>query len=179
MKVDATNYGVQREYEARTSTLAPGVMSLEGERVWSTLAHLSTFLNIFTGFLGPVAAFVIWVVYREGSPTVAAHAMRSVFYQLVWLTAIFIGWSITFALMAVLVGFLLVPVMALLTLGPFVQAAYAAYTAYRRTGRRQVLAVGGSQTVPTRTVLMRAVLAKAVCQGVDVEVVRVDEGRIG
>ncbi|HEY6581429.1 MAG TPA: DUF4870 domain-containing protein [Rubrobacter sp.] len=138
MKVDATNYGVQREYEARTSTLAPGVMSLEGERVWSTLAHLSTFLNIFTGFLGRVAAFVVWVVYRESSPTVAAHAMRSVFYQLVWLTAIFIGWSITFELMAVLVGFLLVPVMALLTLGPFVQAAYEAYTAYRGTGRRQV-----------------------------------------
>ena len=58
-----------------------------------------------------MAAFVIWLVHRDGSPTVAAHALRSIVYQIVWLSAIFIGWSITFALMAVLVGFLLVPVM--------------------------------------------------------------------
>ncbi len=136
MKVDAANYRIQREYDPRIAPPAPGVMSAEGERVWSALAHLSTFLNIFTGFLGPVAAFVIWLVYRNDSPTVAAHAMRSVFYQVVWLSAIFIGWSITFALMAVLVGFLLVPVMAVVTLGPFVQASYEAYVAYRGGGRR-------------------------------------------
>ena len=136
MKGDATNYGIQREYDAGIAPTVPGVMSTEGERIWSVLAHLSTFLNIFTGFLGPVVAFVIWLVYRDDSPTVAANAMRSVFYQIVWLTAILIGWSITFALMAVLVGFLLVPVMALVTLGPFVQAAYEAYKAYNDTGSR-------------------------------------------
>jgi uncharacterized protein len=138
MKVDATNYGIQREYDARIGMPSSGTMSLEGERVWSVLAHLSTYLNLFTGFLGPVAAFVIWLVYRDDSPTVAAHAMRSVVYQIVWLGAIFVGWSITVALMAVLVGFLLVPVMALVTLGPFVQATYEAYLAYRGTGRRYV-----------------------------------------
>src|SRR5215212_3078501 len=113
MKVDPTNYGIQHEYDLSIDARLPGTMSLEGERVWSALSHLSTFLNIFTGFLGPVAAFVIWLVYREDSPTVAAHAMSSVFYQIVWLGAIFIGWSITVAFMAILVGFLLVPVMAL------------------------------------------------------------------
>jgi uncharacterized Tic20 family protein len=138
MKVGATNYGVQREYEAGVRTRPPFVMSLGGERAWSALAHLSTFLNIFTGFLGPVVAFVIWLVHRDDSPTVAAHAMRSLFYQIVWLSAIFIGWSITFALMAVLVGFLLVPVMALVTLGPFVQASYEAYRANRGAGHRYV-----------------------------------------
>ena len=75
MKVDATNYGIQREYDPPIGRRAPTVMSLEGERTWSVLAHLTTFLNIFTGFLGPVAAFVIWVVYRDDSPTVAAHAI--------------------------------------------------------------------------------------------------------
>jgi uncharacterized Tic20 family protein len=97
---------------------------------------LSTFLNLFTGFLGPVAAFVIWLVYKDDSPTVAAHALRSVFYQVAWLSAIFIGWTITVALMVVLIGFLLVPVMALVTLAPFVQASYEAYMAYRGAGRR-------------------------------------------
>jgi hypothetical protein len=56
----------------------------------------------------------------------------------VWLGAIFIGWSITVAFMAILVGFLLVPVMALVTLGPFVQATYEAYLAYRGAGQRYV-----------------------------------------
>jgi hypothetical protein len=61
---------------------------------------------------------------------VASHALRSVFYQLAWLSAIFVGWTVTFALMAVLIGFLLVPVMILVTLAPFVQASYEAYRVY-------------------------------------------------
>lgn len=136
MNTGTTNYGIQREYDPRLETPAFGVMSVEDERTWSALAHLSTFLNLFTGFLGPVAAFVIWLVYKDDSPTVAAHALRSVFYQVAWLSAIFIGWSVTVALMAVLVGFLLVPVMAVVTLAPFVQASYEAYMAYRGAGRR-------------------------------------------
>jgi uncharacterized Tic20 family protein len=136
MKTDARNYGIQLEYGPQLEVPASGVMSVGGERTWSVLAHLSTFLNLFTGFLGPVAAFVIWLVYKDDSPTVARHALRSVFYQVAWLTAIFIGWTVTFALMAILVGFLLVPIMAVVTLAPFVQASYEAYIAYRGGGRR-------------------------------------------
>jgi uncharacterized protein len=136
VKTDARNYGIQREYGPLPEAPGPGVMSVEGERTWSALAHLSTFLNIFTGFLGPVVAFVIWLVYKDDSPTVARHALRSVFYQVAWLSAIFIGWAVTFALMAILIGFLLVPVMAVVTLAPFVQASYEAYLAYRDGGRR-------------------------------------------
>jgi uncharacterized Tic20 family protein len=136
MKTDARNYGIQREYGPQLEVPVSGVMSVGGERTWSVLAHLSTFLNLFTGFLGPVAAFVIWLVYKDDSPTVARHALRSVFYQVAWLTAIFIGWTVTFALMAILVGFLLVPIMAVVTLAPFVQASYEAYIAYRGGGRR-------------------------------------------
>jgi uncharacterized protein len=136
VKTDARNYGIQREYGPLPEAPGPGVMSVEGERTWSALAHLSTFLNIFTGFLGPVVAFVIWLVYKDDSPTVARHALRSVFYQVAWLSAIFIGWAVTFALMAILVGFLLVPVMAVVTIAPFVQASYEAYLAYRGGSRR-------------------------------------------
>jgi hypothetical protein len=69
---------------------------------------------------------------------VAHHALRSVFYQTAWLVAIVVGWTITTALMAVLIGFLLVPVMILVTLAPFVQASYEAYMAYMGEGRRYV-----------------------------------------
>lgn len=137
MKSEAANYGIQREHEAWPALPpAVGTIGVGQERAWAALAHLSTFLNVFTGFLGPVAAFVIWLVHRDRSPVVASHARRSMVYQLVWLSAIFIGWSVTFALMTVLVGFLLVPVMILVTLAPFVQASYEAYRVYGGGARR-------------------------------------------
>jgi uncharacterized Tic20 family protein len=138
MEREAANYGVQREHEAWPVPRGPvgRTMSVRDERTWSVLAHLSTFLNIFTGFLGPVAAFIIWLVHRDRSPTVAHHALRSVFYQTAWLVAIVVGWTITGLLMAVLIGFLLLPVMLLVTLAPFVQASYEAYRAYTGGGSR-------------------------------------------
>ena len=141
MEREAANYGVQREHEAWPVPRGPvgGTMSVRDERTWSVLAHLSTFLNIFTGFLGPVAAFIIWLVHRDRSPTVAHHALRSVFYQTAWLAAIVVGWTVTGLLMAVLIGFLLVPVMLLVTLAPFVQASYEAYRAYLGGGNRYYL----------------------------------------
>ena len=129
MKPESANYGIQRDYEAWAPP-AVGTMGAGEERAWAALAHLSTFLNVFTGFLGPVAAFVIWLVHRDRSPKVASHALKSVFYQLAWLGVIFVGWTVTFALMTVLVGFLLVPVMILVTLAPFVQATYETYKVY-------------------------------------------------
>ena len=141
MEREAANYGVQREHETWPAPRGPvdGTMSVRDERTWSVLAHLSTFLNIFTGFLGPVAAFIIWLVHKDKSPTVAHHALRSVFYQTAWLVAIAVGWTVTGVLMAVLIGFLLVPVMILVTLAPFVQASYEAYRAYLGGGRRYYL----------------------------------------
>ena len=141
MEREAANYGVQREHEAWPVPRGPvvGTMGAREERAWSVLAHLSTFLNIFTGFLGPVAAFIIWLAHRDRSPEVAHHALRSVFYQTAWLVAIAVGWTVTGLLMAVVVGFLLVPVMLLVTLAPFVQASYEAYMAYLGGGRRYYL----------------------------------------
>jgi uncharacterized protein len=102
-------------------------MGTQEERTWSVLAHLSIFLNLVTGFLGPVAALVIWLVYRDRSNRVAFQALQSMWYQVAWLVILFAGWTITTLLMLVLIGFLLVPVMALITVVPFVHGAYAAY----------------------------------------------------
>ena len=126
MQTEEQNYGVPREPE-----IGPVRVSDQEERTWSVLAHLSIFLNLFTGFLGPVAALVIWLVYRDRSPKVAFHALQSMWYQVAWLVLLGAGWAFTGLLMLILIGFLLVPVMALLTLVPFVQAAYAAYRVSR------------------------------------------------
>ncbi len=122
MQTEEQNYGVVREH----GTNQVG-MSAQEEKTWSILAHLSIFLNLFTGFLGPVAALVIWLVYRDRSPKVAFHALQSMWYQVAWLVLLGAGWAFTGLLMLILIGFLLVPVMALLTIVPFVHASYAAY----------------------------------------------------
>jgi uncharacterized protein len=114
------NYGIAEER-------GPAVMGAQEERTWSVLAHLSIFLNLFTGFLGPVAALVIWLVYRDRSDKVAFHALQAMWYQVAWLVLLGVGWALTGVLTLILIGFLLIPAMALLTVVPFVHAAYAAY----------------------------------------------------
>jgi|SRR5215210_1600766 uncharacterized Tic20 family protein len=126
MQAEEQNYGVVGEHDAKGPT-----MSVQEEKAWSILAHLSIFLNLFTGFLGPIAALVIWLVYRDRSSKVAFHALQSMWYQVAWLVVLGIGWAFTGLLMMILIGFLLVPVMALLTLVPFAHAAYAAYRVSR------------------------------------------------
>jgi uncharacterized protein len=125
MEAKDHNYGVAGNEDPRGH--GPVVMGTQEEKTLSVLAHLSMYLNLVTGFLGPVAALVIWLVYRDRSRTVAFQALQSMWYQVAWLVILVAGWTITTLLMLVLIGFLLVPVMALISLVPFVHSAYAAY----------------------------------------------------
>src|SRR5829696_10085081 len=118
MQTDQRNYGVVGGQVA---------MSAQDEKTWSVLSHLSMFLNLFTGLLGPVAALLIWLVYKDRSQKVAFHALQSVWYQVAWLVLLGVGWALTGLLTLVLIGFLLIPAMALIAVVPFVHAAYAAY----------------------------------------------------
>lgn len=132
MAEEQMNYGIEPEPEGpgyRESRIpaSPVAMSPSDENTWSVLSHLSVFLNLFTGFLGPIAGLVIWLVYRDRSPRVAFHALQSLWYQVAWFVVLSVGWTVSFALTAVLIGFLLFPAMALLSLVPFVHSAYAAY----------------------------------------------------
>jgi uncharacterized Tic20 family protein len=102
-------------------------MSAQDERTWSIIAHLSMFLNLVTGFLGPVAALIIWLVYKDRSSKVAFHALQSMWYQIGWLVILAVGWTVTTLLLVVLIGFVLIPVMATVSVAPFVHAGYAAY----------------------------------------------------
>ncbi len=120
------NYGNQRE-EPRLTGIPVGGMSLQDERTWSMLAHLSVLLNLITGIGGPIAALVIWLVYKDRSRRVAFHALQSLWYQVAWAVLLFIGWTVTFILSFVFIGLLLIPVMLLVSLVPFVHQCYAAY----------------------------------------------------
>jgi len=101
------------------------------ERTWAMLSHLSVLINLFTGFGGPIAAFVIYLVYKDRSRYVAYHSLQSLIFQLIWWfgggVIIGIMWAIVGALSAVLVGIVLIPfallftfVFALLPLGALI-----------------------------------------------------------
>lgn len=119
MQAEQQNYGMAEDIGA-------GVRA-QDERTWSVLAHLSIFLNLLTGFLGPVAALVIWLVYRDRSERVAFHALQSTIYQAAWLVILGVGWALTGLLTFVLIGFLLIPGMAVISIFPFLHGAYVAY----------------------------------------------------
>ena len=74
-----------------------------------------------------MAALIIWLVYRDSSQKVAFHALQSFWYQVAWILILSVGWFITYILMFVLIGFLLIPVMAIISIVPFVHQCYAAY----------------------------------------------------
>jgi uncharacterized membrane protein len=62
---------------------------------------------------------------------VAFHALQSFWYQIAWIVILAVGWTITGILILVVIGLLLVPVMALVSLVPFVHQCYAAYKVYQ------------------------------------------------
>jgi uncharacterized Tic20 family protein len=125
MQQENPNYGGHQE-EPRLTQVPVG-MSAQDERTWSIIAHLTILLDLITGIGGPVAAFIIWLVYKDRSEKVAFHALQSLWYQVAWIVILSVGWFITYTLMFVLIGFLLVPVMAIASLVPFVHQLYAAY----------------------------------------------------
>ena len=133
MQADKQNYEALEGHDQR-------VIGAQEERTWSVLSHLSMFLNLITGFLGPVAALIIWLVYKDRSQKVAFHALQSMWYQIGWLLVLAVGWTVTGLLTMILIGFLLIPVMAIVSVVPFVHAAYVAYRVSRDDGYRYPIA---------------------------------------
>jgi uncharacterized protein len=121
------NHGRPEEEPRLSRVPVGGRMSARDERTWSIIAHLSILLDLITAIGGPVVALIIWLVYKDRSQKVAFHALQSLWYQVAWIVILSIGWSITYLLMFVLIGFLLIPVMVIVSIVPFVHQCYAAY----------------------------------------------------
>ena len=98
------------------------------EKTWAVLAHVSILLGVITGgLLGPVAAFVIWLVKKDESEYVAKQALQSLIYQIVVAVLSWIMWIAIAVLIAVLVGLCLIPIGLLLELAAIAYGCYAAY----------------------------------------------------
>ena len=103
-------------------------VSPSDERTWGMLAHLSILLNLVTGFLGPVAAFIIYMVYKDRSRFIAYHALQSLVFQLIaWIGGGIlagVSWALTGVLSAVLIGLLCIPIACLFSLLPLAAVVY-------------------------------------------------------
>jgi len=97
--------------------LAP--LTSSEEHTWAMLAHMSVLLNLVTGFLGPVAALVVYLIFQNRSRYVAYHALQAFVFQLIWWggggALLGLMWAVTGLLSTVVVGVLLIPVACVLT----------------------------------------------------------------
>jgi uncharacterized Tic20 family protein len=98
------------------------------ERTWAMLAHISILLNLASGVLGVLVALIIYLVYKDRSRYVAYHALQSfVFQAIFWLGAgilVTFAWLANALLLAVLVGFCLLPFTLIFTLVPLAPLVY-------------------------------------------------------
>ena len=109
------------------------------EHKWAMIAHLSILLNLFTGFLGPILALIIYLVYRDRSRYIAYQSLQSTIFQLiVWVgVGLVIGamWLVTAALSIVLIGLLCIPFTLLGTIFllfvPIASLVYGVYGAVK------------------------------------------------
>src|SRR4051794_32024673 len=80
----------------------PALLSDADARTWAMVAHLSVLLNLVTGFLGVVAALVIYIIFKDRSRFVGYQAMQAFVFQLIFWAggglAIGVIWAITGAL---------------------------------------------------------------------------------
>ncbi len=108
---------------ATYTQIPPSPLSPSDEHTWAMIAHLSILGNLVTGFLGPVAALVIYLVYKERSRYVAYHSMQSFVFQLIgWVGAGALAgvvWAVSGVLSTVLIGLLCMPLACIISLFPF------------------------------------------------------------
>jgi uncharacterized Tic20 family protein len=159
-KVEVENEAIEPD---ETSLMTTEGDSLANERTWAALAHASVLLTFALGvstgglavFVAALVPLIIWLAFRDRSSFVAFHAMQATVFQLasvLVLIALLAGgllvlipaWIMTVLLLVVLIGFLLVPLMLVLTIAwpvglvalPFASLVYGLYAAFEVYGGR-------------------------------------------
>ncbi len=79
------------------------------ERNWGMLCHLSMFAGLIIPFGSIIAPLVIWLIKREEMPFVDYNGKEALNFQITYL----IAFLISFALMSVVIGFLLVAIVGI------------------------------------------------------------------
>jgi uncharacterized Tic20 family protein len=106
----------------------PQPLSPSDERTWAMLAHLSVLANLVTGFLGPLIALIIYLVFKDRSRYVAYQSIQAFVFQMVWWVGagilVGIAWTVSGLLAAILIGCCLMPFALILTFIPLAALVY-------------------------------------------------------
>lgn len=121
------------EEEKQAHTVQEENIPTSEERSWATIAHLSILLSLFTGMLGIIVAFIIYLVYKDKSRYIAYHAAQSAIFQLIVLIGggflITTAWLVTIPLLFILVGLLLLPFTIIISMLPTASLIYGVIAA--------------------------------------------------
>ena len=100
----------------------------QDEKTWAALAHASILLALVSGGpLGPIAAFIIWLVKKDESPYIADQAMQSLVYQVAVSVLNWIMWIGIGVLAIVVIGLCCIPLGILVSLACLAYGVYGAY----------------------------------------------------
>jgi uncharacterized Tic20 family protein len=106
----------------------PEPLSPSDEKTWAMVSHLSVLVNLVSGFLGPVIALIIYLMYKDRSRYVAYHSLQSLIFQLIWWVGggmlAGIMWALGGVLSAVLVGLVCLPLACVLSIIPIGSLIY-------------------------------------------------------
>ena len=95
----------------------------------------TTAVYLITGFLGVIAALVIFLVYRDRSRYVAYQSLQALIFQIIgWViggTIAGLFWAFTGILSAIIVGICLIPFAILLSLIPLAAIGYGIFGALK------------------------------------------------
>jgi len=119
---------ISEEVKATSRQVFEEVEITSDEKTWAILAHVSILLGAITvGLLGPVAAFVIWLIKKDESDYVAKQALQSLIYQIVVAVLSWIMWIAIVVMSALVIGICCIPVGLLVDLAAIGYGCYAAY----------------------------------------------------
>jgi len=99
-------------------------------RLWTVLCHASAFLGFFVPAAGHVLGpLLVWLLKRGDSPVIDEHGKESLNFQISMFIYTAVLGIVTFILMFVLIGFLLVPLFAVLYVADIVLVIIASLKA--------------------------------------------------
>lgn len=83
------------------------------ERMWACLGHLSALSGILTSFIGNIVGpLIVWQVKKDTMPFAADQAKEALNFNISWFIWGAVLFSVAIALMLVVIGFFLVPLLA-------------------------------------------------------------------
>ena len=82
------------------------------ERMWAMIGHLSALTGILTGGIGNIVGpLIVWQVKKDTMPFAAEQSKEALNFNITWLLGSLILAGITFVLVFLVIGFLLIPVL--------------------------------------------------------------------